>query len=100
MSEPTPVTTSNIVLLSGSRVKARGTLKMPGKSIQVRSAARIFGSRKMRQLQTKLARTAAMEMKLLRGFDLRVNKVMAPAEPSGAIRIIQGRFEVIDLARE
>jgi hypothetical protein len=44
----------------------------------------------MRQLQTKLPRTAAIEMKLLKPFHRRVNKVIAAAEINGSSKTAQG----------
>src|SRR6266850_5368984 len=90
MREPTPETTSCIVLLRPSRVKANGTLNTPGKSSQVSSGAERFGREKIRQLQTKLTRTAAIEIKLLRVFDWRKNNVIVAAETSGANNAYHG----------
>lgn len=39
---------------------------------------------KIRPLHAKLPRTAAIEMKLLRFFHRRVNKVITAADPSGS----------------
>src|ERR1700704_6622700 len=90
MREPTPDTTRSIVLLRPSRVKANGTVNTPGKSSQESSGAERFGREKIRQLQTKLKRTAATETKLLRVFDRRKKNVMVAAETSGANNAYQG----------
>jgi len=45
---------------------------------------------KIKQLQTKLPITAAIERKLLSAFDLRVNKVIAIAEASGSSNAYHG----------
>ena len=52
-------------------------------SIQMNSGAEISVLTKIAQLQRKLPRTAATEIKLLTIFQRRVNKVMTPAEASG-----------------
>ena len=49
-----------------------------------------FGSRKMKQLQAKLPRTAATEMKLLNVFDRRVKSVITAAEQSGRSKTYHG----------
>jgi len=43
----------------------------------------MFVWRKIKQAQTKLPRTAAIEMKLLSFFDRRANKVIVPAAING-----------------
>ena len=63
---------------------------MPPKSIQMNSGAEMFDCAKIRQLQTKLIRTVATEIKLLKVFDRRVNKVIAIAEPSGRSNAYHG----------
>src|SRR6266487_1925377 len=83
MSDPTPETTRSINLLRSSRIKANGTLKTPRMSIHVKSAAEMSSFPKIRQLQTKLPRTAATEIALLIFFQRRVNKEIPPAEVSG-----------------
>ena len=45
----------------------------------------------IKQLQTKLARTAATEMKLLTVFDRRVKSVISVAEASGISSTYQGK---------
>src|SRR5438128_810852 len=90
MSEPTPETTSSINLLRSSRTKAIGTLKTPRMSIQVNSGAEMSVLTKIAQLQRRLPRTAATEMKLLTVFHRRVNKVMTPAEASGRSKTNHG----------
>ena len=59
-------------------------------SIQLRAGAEMFGCTKIKQLQMKLARTAAIEMKLLSDFARRVNSVIAPAEIRGSINAYHG----------
>src|SRR5207302_9519966 len=90
ISDPTPETTSNINRLRSSRTKAIGTLKTPRMSIQANSGAEMSMRTKMQQLQAKLPRTAATEMKPLRPFHRRVNKVMKAAEPSGRSKANHG----------
>src|SRR5438105_15594216 len=90
MSEPTPETTSSINLLRSSRTKPIGTLRTPRMSIQVNSGAEMSSLVKMAQLQKKLPRTAAAEMKLLTFFQRRVSNVMTPAEPSGSNKTNHG----------
>lgn len=48
------------------------------------------GSAKIKQLQTKLARTAVTEIKALRFLARRVKRVIAPAEMSGRSKTYQG----------
>src|SRR5438034_9954053 len=84
MSDPMPETRTSIVLLSLSSTKPRGTLKTPPRSIQVDSGTETDGCVKIKQLQTKLPSTAAIETKLLRALNRSVNKVMAAAETSGS----------------
>jgi hypothetical protein len=62
-------------------------------SIQVSSGAEIFGRRKIKQLQAKLPRTAAIETKLLSGFERRMNRVIAIAETSGRSKAYHGKTE-------
>src|SRR6266404_4427559 len=83
MSDPTPETRTSIVLLRLSNTNPSGTLKTPLISIHVDADAEILDCMKTNQLQTKLPRTAATEMKLLSALNRSVNKVMAIAEPSG-----------------
>jgi hypothetical protein len=52
-------------------------------SIHVISVAEMFFWRKIRQAQTKLPKTAPIEMKLLSFFDRRVNNVITPAAIKG-----------------
>src|SRR5438270_10137551 len=91
ISDPTPETTSNINRLRSSRIKATGTLKTPRMSIQANSGAEMSMRTKMKQLQTKLPRTAAIEMKPLTFFQRRVNKVMTAAEASGSSKTNHGK---------
>src|SRR3979490_2967831 len=90
MSEPTPETKTSIVLLSLSSVRPSGTLNASGMSIHVNWAAEISGRRKIKQLQTKLPRTAATEMKLLNVFDRPVKSTITAAEQSGRSSTYQG----------
>src|ERR1700737_618192 len=90
ISAPTPETTSSINLLRSSRTNANGTVNTPRMSIQVNSGAEMSTLTKIAQLQTKLPRTAAIEMALLISFQRRVNKVMTAAEPSGRSKAGQG----------
>ena len=90
MSDPTAETTSSINRLRSSRIKASGTLKTPRMSIQGNSSAEMSAFPKIKQLHTKLPRTAATEMKLLMSFQRRVNKVMTPAEVSGGSKTNHG----------
>jgi hypothetical protein len=59
-------------------------------SIHVISVAEMFVWRKIKQAQTKLPRTAAIEMKLLSFFDRRANKVIVPAAINGRSKAHQG----------
>src|SRR5438105_15664183 len=103
MSDPTPETTSNISRLRLSRIKAIGTLKTPRMSIQANSGAEMSMRTKMKQLQKKLPRTAAIEIKPLMFFQRRVNKVMTAAEASGSSKTNHGRklfvvnFKILEL---
>jgi hypothetical protein len=67
-------------------------------SIQVSSIAEMSFRLKIKQLQTKLISTAAIEMKLLTLFHLSVKRVTATALPSGATSTSQGKVEFIGLA--
>ena len=100
MSDPMPETRTSIVLLSLSSTKPKGTLKTPPKSIQVDSGTETDGWVKIKQLQTKLPSTAAIETKLLRGLERCVNKVIAAALISGESKTIQDKFEFIGSTRE
>ena len=64
------------------------------------SGEEISGCVKIKQLQTKLPRTAAIEKKLLSDFDRRANKVIAAALTSGENKTIQDKLEFIRSARE
>ena len=88
--DPIPETKTSIVLLRLSNVKPTGTLKPSPKSIQVNSGMWMPDWLKIKQLQTKLPITAAIERKLLSAFDLRVNKVIAIAEASGSSNAYHG----------
>src|ERR1700682_696090 len=90
MREPTPETKTSMVLLNLSSVRPTGTLNAPGMSIHAHGAAEIPGRRKIKQLQTKLPRTAATEMKLLNVFDRRVKSTITAAEQSGRSKTDQG----------
>ena len=59
-------------------------------SSQSNSVAEMSGVTKIAQLQTKLPRTAAIEIRLLIVFQRRVNKVMTDAEISGMSRTAHG----------
>ena len=96
MSDPTPETRTSIVLLRLSNTNPSGTLKTPLISIHVDADAEILDCMKTNQLQTKLPRTAATEMKLLSRFDRCVNKVIAAALASGESKTIQGKLEFIE----
>jgi hypothetical protein len=61
----------------------------------VNCAAAAVEYAKMKQPQTKLTSTATIEIKLLNIFHRRVNNVMTTVLTSGAIRISQGRRELI-----
>src|SRR5436190_13177509 len=101
MIAPIPETKTSIVLLNWSNTRPSGTRNIPATSIQVISAAEISGRVKIKQLQTKLMSTAAIEIKLLSAFHRSVNKVITTALTSGASRMIQGTSEFIGLvARE
>ena len=95
-----PETRRSIVLLRLSNTKPNGTLKTPPKSIQVNSDVEIPDRVKIKQLQTKLMRTAAIEIKLLSAFHRSVNSVITTALHSGARSPSQGKIEFIRLARE
>ena len=60
------------------------------KSIQVNSRMWMPDWLKIKQLQTKLPITPAIERKLLSAFDRRVNKVIAIAEASGRSNAYHG----------
>src|SRR5438132_5396502 len=92
ISEPTPETTTSIVLLRLSNRKPNGTLKTPPKSIQVNCRAEIPDCVKIKQLQMKLMSTAATEIKLLNAFHRSVKRVITIALASGARRISHGRI--------
>src|SRR5438093_1356986 len=97
MRDPTPETTTSIVLLRLSRTNPNGTLKTPPRSIQLNSGPEISDREKIKQLQRKLTRTAATEMKLLSAFHRRVNSVIKIALISGARRMIHGKSKFIGL---
>src|SRR5437667_1751769 len=97
---PIPETSTSIIRLKSSKTKPKGTVKTVPKSIHFNPGAERLFRPKIKQLQRKLPRTAATEIKLLNGFNRRVNKVMAPAETSGASRTIQGKIGFIRSARE
>ena len=59
-------------------------------SIHVISVAEIFVWRNIKQAQTKLPKTAAIEMKLLSFFDRRANNVIAPAAINGRSKAHHG----------
>lgn len=90
MSEPTPETTSNISRLEPSSTRAIGTLRTPRMSIQVNSGEEMSVLEKIAQLQMKLPKTAAIEMRLLTVFQRRVNSVITAAEPKGKSKTNQG----------
>src|SRR6266849_4285682 len=90
MSDPTPETTSSINLLRSSSMKPIGTVNTPWISSQLNSGAEMSSLTKIAQLQKKLPRTAATEMRLLTFFQRRVNKVMTAAELSGRPKTNQG----------
>src|SRR6266581_6576879 len=90
MSDPTPETRTSIVLLRLSNTNPNGTLKTPLISIHVDAGAEILDCVKTSQLQTKLPRTAATEMKLFSALNRSANKVMAIAEPSGRSNTYHG----------
>src|SRR4030095_4954282 len=98
IKDPTPETTRSIVLLRPSSTKPNGTLKTPPSSIQVNAGGEIPDREKIKQLQTKLKRTAAIEIKLLSAFHRIANSVITAALKSGARRIIHGKVEFIGLA--
>src|SRR6266566_9043940 len=95
MSDPMPETRTSVVLLSLSSTKPRGTLKTPPRSIQVDSGTETDGCVKIKQLQTKLPSTAAVEIKLLSAFHRSVNSVIKIALASGVRRPSQGKIEFI-----
>ena len=57
----------------------------------------MFALAKMKQLQTKLPRTAVIERKLLTPFDRRVKSVITAAEKSGRSSASHGKIEFIRL---
>src|ERR1700736_3999708 len=87
---PIPETSTSIIRLKSSKTKPNGTVNTVPKSIQFNSGAERPFCPKIKQLQRKLPRTAATEIKLLNVFNRRVNKVMAPAETSGRRRAYHG----------
>jgi|ERR1041385_7104473 hypothetical protein len=95
MSAPTPETRTAIILLNGSSVRPSGTWKIPLIAIHVNSAAALVECAKIKQLHVKLASTAAIEIELLNVFQRRVNNVITTVLTSGAMRISQGRSELI-----
>lgn len=99
MVAPTPETNTSIVLLNGSRVKPIGTLNALLISIQMNSGALIFGCENIKQLQVKLTRTAATEIKLLTDFHRSVNRVINVALIKGASSVIHGNIEFITSPR-
>src|SRR6266478_9605857 len=100
INAPIPETSTSIIRLKSSKTKPNGTVNTVPKSIHLNSGAERPFCSKTKQLQRKLPRTAATEIKLLNAFNRRVNKVMAPAETSGKSRTIQGKIEFIRSARE
>ena len=66
--------------------------------IHVNSAAVAVRCAKIRQLQVKLTRTAAIEIELLKVFHRSVNSVIRAALTSGASRMIHGKNEFIGFA--
>ena len=90
MSAPMPETRTAIVLLNWSNVRPNGAWKTPLIPIHVNSAAATVRCAKIRQLQIKLKKTAAIEIALLNAFHRSVNNVIAVALASGARRISQG----------
>jgi hypothetical protein len=59
-------------------------------SIQFRSGAEMFDWKKIKQLQMKLANTAAIETKLLSALDRRKNTVIVVAEARGESNAYHG----------
>src|SRR6266568_4192803 len=90
MSDPMPETRTSMVLLRLSSTKPRGTLKTPPSSIQVNSGAETDDRAKTKQLQMKLPRTAATEIKLLSALNRSANKVITVAEMSGSSNAYHG----------
>src|SRR6266446_3407941 len=100
INAPIPETSTSIIRLRSSKTKPNGTVNTVPKSIHFHSGAERPFCSKTKQLQRKLPRTAATEIKLLNAFNRRVNKVIAPVETSGRSRTIQGKIEFIRSARE
>jgi hypothetical protein len=88
-----------MVLLSASTVRAIGILSAPATSIHVIWTAELSACAKTKQLQTKLTSTAATDIEPLNAFQRSVNSVMTMALTSGAIRISQGRSDLIAWAK-
>src|SRR5450432_2702704 len=95
MRAPTPLTMKSIERLNGSSVRPRGTEKSGARLIQEIESAADVCWKKMRQLQTKLPRTAATEINALSVRNCRVAIRMMNADPRGRRRAIQGRDKVI-----
>ncbi len=99
MSAPTPVTSTSIVFVRSSRTNPSGTKRTGRRSSQVSSSAWIFGVAKTMQLKTKLATTAATEMKLLRPGSALVKRTITAAANNGRSKINQGSALVIGAVR-
>src|SRR6184192_3332512 len=98
MIAPTPETRTAIVLLNGSSVRPNGIWNTPFIPIHVSSAAPVVWPAKIRQLQEKLARTAAIEMELLNNFHRSVNSVITAALTAGASRMTHGKIRFMGFA--
>src|SRR5437588_13097122 len=90
INAPIPETSTSIIRLKSSKTKQNGTVNTVPKSIHFSSCAEGPFCPKIKQLQRKLPRTAATEIKLLNAFSRQTNKVLAPAETSGRKRAYHG----------
>src|SRR5437762_7515917 len=90
MTAPIPETSTSIIRLKRSSTKPNGTVKAPGKLIQVKLTADVAPRANIMHAPTKLTITAAQDKKLLNGFERRVNSVINTAAPSGRSKMHQG----------
>src|SRR6266571_6268028 len=100
INAPIPETSTSIIRLNWSSPKARGTVKMPGKSSQRSVAADVSLRANTTHAQMKLTITAAHEIALLKVFRRSVNSTIIVALNSGASSATHGKSEFIILARE
>src|ERR1700681_2016501 len=90
INAPIPETSMSIIRLKSSKTKPNGTVNTVPKSIHFNSGAERPFCPKIKQLQRKLPRTAATEIKLLRALDRRVNNVIRADAKSGRSNASQG----------